>query len=463
MTRFASRLAAVVLSCLLAGASLAQTADSATLTLPAPDVEGLDAAAAEQVTALQQAVTATLDDAQASAQERAEAAGEMGRLYNALGRLGSAETCYRVARRLSPQDYRWPYYLGVLLEGDQRLEEAAAAYEAALAERQDLAALTRLSRVYTALGRPEAAERNAQQALRLDPDVAGGAFDDPLIDGLVDRADERVHLLLGRRAFRDGDFETAASEFEQAVAISPESATGLLNLGLTLSALGLGEEAVSRFERAVEVAPDDVAPRLELGIQLAAQGELGAARTRLEEAIALDPDNSTAHTELAAVLWHAGDAPAALEGYRQAIALDPTAERPRLGEAQVLESMGRYGEVRQRLEETRALLPNSGLVAYALAWVLATSPDSETRDGARALELAQGVFNSRGRIEDAVLVAAALGALDRCSEAAELLRGMADAAAKTPGAAEVAAYLQPRVEHFEQGAPCLLPPVGGFD
>lgn len=458
------RLATAVLCCLLsASCQLAWASAPAPFRLPPPDVEGLDTAAAAQVEALHAAVAAILEDAAASSPERAEAAGELGRYYHALGRPMAAEAVYRLARTLDPEDYRWSYFLGVLLEAAGRLEEAAAVYESTLVGRTGVPALMRLARVYTALGRPEAARRNASQAARLDPDVEAGEFDDPLVAGLVERAEERAHLLLGRIAFRHARFPEAADAFERALEEKPDSIAGLVNLGLTLGALGRAEEAIARFERAVELAPADPAPRLQLGVQLAAQGELGGAKAQLEAAVALAPEEAAASTELAAVLWQAGDPEAALGRYRQAIGLDPTAERPRLGEVQVLRALGRHAEVRERLEEAHALLPNSGLVAYGLAWALATSPQAELRDGATALELAQGVFAARHRLEDAILVAAALGALDRCAEAAELLRTLAAAAEETHGGSTAAAHVQRRIEVFAQGPPCLLPPSGQVD
>jgi tetratricopeptide (TPR) repeat protein len=188
-----------------------------------------------------------------------------------------------------------------------------------------------------------------------------------------------------------------------------------------------------------------------------------AARNHLEAAVALGPENPAAHTALADLVRQTGDAEGSLKHYHRAIALDPNLERPRLGEAQALHALGRFVELREHLEDARRLFPDSGLVAYALAWTLSTSPDPADRDPETALDLAERVFSSRSAIENAVLVAAALAAADRCAEAASFLRELEAAAEKVEGGETPAAYLAARIEYLERGSPCVLPPSGRVD
>jgi hypothetical protein len=68
-----------------------------------------------------------------------------------------------------------------------------------------------------------------------------------------------------------------------------------------------------------------------------------------------------------------------------------------------------------------------------LAYLLAASPQLEVRDGGRALELAQRVYNATSAAEHGALVALALAELGRCSEASEWQRRMIVAAEGNTG------------------------------
>jgi tetratricopeptide (TPR) repeat protein len=159
----------------------------------------------------------------------------------------------------------------------------------------------------------------------------------------------------------------------------------------------------------------------------------------------------------------------ALERYRLVIRLLPTSDRARLGEASVLAHQGKLSAAKARLGEAQELLPDSGLLARALARVLAASPDPTLRDGERALQLAERIFQAQNSPEHAELLALALAELGRCSEAAaltaqivEALRGLQASLGETPTAAEEAAVGQlGRFEglqrRFGAGPPCDAP------
>ena len=61
----------------------------------------------------------------------------------------------------------------------------------------------------------------------------------------------------GVAAYRAGNYDAARAAFEQSVALSPDDAEALNNLGQTLIRLNRVSEAVSRFERAVVLSPNN--------------------------------------------------------------------------------------------------------------------------------------------------------------------------------------------------------------
>ncbi len=77
------------------------------------------------------------------------------------------------------------------------------------------------------------------------------------------------------------------------------------------------------------------------------------------------------------------------ETLRQVVEADPGNIRARLGEAEALAASGRSLEARRRLEEGWQAIPESVELLHALARMLASADDPDTRDGERALELAR--------------------------------------------------------------------------
>ncbi len=119
--------------------------------------------------------------------------------------------------------------------------------------------------------------------------------------------------------------------------------------------------------------------------------------------------------------------------------------------------MGRYQAARKELEDALSLLPESGLIAHALARLLAAVPDLEVRDGARALQLAQLVFQAQPSSRHAETLAQAHAEAGQCSQAAEWQRKVLEALASSVDPETLQAK-QEVLSAYEAGPPCR-PPV----
>ena len=119
-----------VVALLLLG--VAAVAQASWIRLPEVDLSGLEPAVARQLERFRGITQEEIGDPEAGPDQLAAAVGELGRNYHAYELSGPAEECYRIARRLTPQDFRWHYYLGYLLQNEGRLEEAASQLRTAL-------------------------------------------------------------------------------------------------------------------------------------------------------------------------------------------------------------------------------------------------------------------------------------------------------------------------------------------
>jgi tetratricopeptide (TPR) repeat protein len=441
-----------------------------------PDLSGLEPAVAAQIAEMR-----TLG-----------VPGDLGQVYLAYGFNDSAADCFSAAAGLDPKDFRWPYLRGAAEQAAGQLDEAAADFEAAMklapaasnasagwvhlgeirllqgdldgaeaALRKALAVRATSAAAHAFLGQvalarhdfkdaaehlesalaavPEAsrlhvplalAYRGLNQRAKAEEQMAlagavGLKAPDPLLDAVANlRVGERVALMRGRVAAQAGRDQDAAREFRKALTAAPASVEARVDLGSVLARSGDRAGAMEQFRDALRLDPSNVTANFNLGSLLPP----AEARTHLEAVIAARPDDAEARRLLARALRESGEFQVALEHYGKAIALAPADETARLGEAETLVRLGRYADARRRLEEDLKQVPGSGLLSHALARLLAACPDRSVRDGARALPLAQAVWQAQPSIAHARTVALALDELGRCDEAAQWRRAAAELA-----------------------------------
>jgi len=95
------------------------------------------------------------------------------------------------------------------------------------------------------------------------------------------------------------------------------------------------------------------------------------------------------HNGMGFVLMQLGELDEAIEHYREAIAIEPGRARAYRNMADALRRQGRFAESIETLSRAIKEVPGDVEVSAELAWVLATAPQDELRDGERAVHLAQ--------------------------------------------------------------------------
>ncbi|MGE5126918.1 MAG: sulfatase-like hydrolase/transferase [Betaproteobacteria bacterium] len=152
------------------------------------------------------------------------------------------------------------------------------------------------------LGEREAALREAEAALALDPRFT----------------DARV-LKAGVLATR-GEHEAAIRVLREAIATDPGKPMIRLDLAKILTEAGHRDEARAEYETVLRLEPDSVPGLTGLGALLAAQGDLGGAETVLRRALGRDAEAAQARFNLAQVLERAKRASEAAAEYRRVAA-----------------------------------------------------------------------------------------------------------------------------------------------
>jgi Flp pilus assembly protein TadD len=153
--------------------------------------------------------------------------------------------------------------------------------------------------------------------------------------------------------FKQKKLERAIEEARLAVAYAPENTNA--HLLLLVSLFYHNEDPVDPAREALAVSPYDAETHHLLGVALARKGESIDAFHQLTYYVLIRPDRAEAHSEL----------------HRALLALVNSSDAAKL------------------LHQAASAIPDSAVALDELAWVFATHPNDELRDGHEAVRLAE--------------------------------------------------------------------------
>jgi tetratricopeptide (TPR) repeat protein len=421
------------------------------LPVPLPPLQTVEAAVVQQLDALLQPLR---DDAAVRALDRgalADAYGGLGQAYHAYELLEAAEACYENARRLAPRDYRWPHLLAYLRQQTGRFEEALNLFaEAVRLEPLDQVVVLYLGELNLQLDRRGEARRQFEEARARFPlsSMAGlgevalreRRFADAsrLLGDALKGAPHatRLHYSMGMAYRGLGRMQEAQAHLTQAgpgriraadplVDALPGLVRGgraLLNQGRIELQAGAYDTAAAVFRRAVDAAPDSLEARTGLAAALERTGDLEGALAELREAASRSPRSAEAQRQYARALLIRGRTEAAVDVLKSAVSLDPEHEESLLQLAILLADRQQFAEALALLDGAWQRHPDRDRTATTLARMLAASPDTSLRNGARALDVAMQVFSRTPSAVHGETVVLSLAERGRCAEAAEWMR-----------------------------------------
>lgn len=150
--------------------------------------------------------------------------------------------------------------------------------------------------------------------------------DDMLVAGPPPALTPRTEATLGHlrglaeRFAACGQYSLAAARFADALALAPQDADLLVDLGSTLYRLGRYDEAAQRFESALATWPDHVGALEGLALVAATQRRYAVAREHMQRLLRLRPHDGTTWLRAGDVEHRLGNTRSALESWRRALA-----------------------------------------------------------------------------------------------------------------------------------------------
>jgi tetratricopeptide (TPR) repeat protein len=203
--------------------------------------------------------------------------------YRQVGYWHDSETLWSRAAAVTKNNFVAHVNLGEVMLNQERTEEAAAHFRAAVEIRpQDPAA-------HLNLGSCERQRKNYVPALQEDQAVLRLTSDKRLRSyALVNMGSDYRHLK---------DYDRAKESYEAALRVNPETARAFVGLGMLAQKNGEHNEAVKNYTRAVELEPSDVGYLL-LAQALQQSGQPAASQAAMADARRVSPDFERAQQAL---------------------------------------------------------------------------------------------------------------------------------------------------------------------
>ncbi len=326
------------------------------------------------------------------------------------------------------------------------------------------------------LGKAQAHFQRVAMLERLRRGHATPGYPDPLLEELDELTTGwRRHWVQGMRAFGKGRFAEAAKEYRASIALAPGNPIPRTDLGSALARLGDLQGAAEQYAQALRISPGNPMLNYYLGTTLMGLHSDEQAAEHYEAAIRANAGFKEAHFQLANLLMRLGNSEKAIPHYVAVIELDAGLGDPilpgdggrqlqqmnglaRFMQAMALVRLSRYAEALGVLEEGLEILPGHPDMTHALARLLAACPDSEIRDGGRALQLLQPLFEVEGGVdlETFETLAMALAETGQFQRAVEVQGAMISDVQRNRRS-DLGLLLADNLALYEHSQPCRLP------
>ena len=255
--------------------------------------------------------------------------------------LQSSDEMGTLSLQVLPRD---PAELAALRSDARRasLRKNLAAAQAAAARHPDSPALLlSVASRQRALGETAAAAEALERALALDPNHAGVLNE----LGIVRETQQR--------------YAEAETLLRRVLALEPQNDGAINNLGRVLYAQGRRDEAIARYREALAISPNAFAPNHNLGVALGSAGQVAPAIDHLRRALRASPGDVDTHFYLALALALDGRPDEGRAALESAVALGADVVKARTEFARVRLRQGAAEDALDQVERAVAAQPDN--------------------------------------------------------------------------------------------------------
>ena len=222
--------------------------------------------------------------------------------------------------------------------------------------------------------------------------------------------------------------------------------------GASYDGLSQYERAIEDYDEAIRLDPNDPLAYSNRGTTYDALGQYSRAIEDYDEAIRLNPNYAMAYYNRGAAYGDLGQYERAIENYDEAIRLNPYYAKAYNNRVIAYVNLDQYSRAIEDLDQLTQLDPNNAAAYNGKAWLLATAPSSDDRNGKEAIKSAENAVQLNDIASFHDTLAAAYAEAGQFSDAVrEIERAieMARAAGDTDNVAEY----ESRLNLYRQNEP----------
>lgn len=246
-----------------------------------------------------------------------------------------------------------------------------------------------LATIYYALGRNGEAEKEAKEAINLNPNDAEAYFilwkatgKDPDSEYIKRALDLNPNLLmahndLGTAYLAIGKYENAVYHFRRTVEINPASALAHNNLGHALAEIGKIEEAIKEYKKSIEIDPNNDLAHSNLATALVNKGDIEKAISEYKKAVEINPNSALYHYNLGTALLLGGNIEDGIKELKMTVELNPNFGEAYTNLGRALLEVGKIDEALEALEKAININPSDSLARRNLVRVFETAGQTE--------------------------------------------------------------------------------------
>jgi tetratricopeptide (TPR) repeat protein len=256
------------------------------------------------------------------------------------------------------------------------------------------------------------------------------------------------------RAVNLPEFVNIASDGMLDIQVPAVDLYKLMGQAMDLEGAGKNSEALVLWRKALSLDPNDARVQNGLGLSLYIEGDVQESFKHLREAIRINPQFVESRFNLGKFLLQQGHADEAIPELQQTLQLRPKFASGEEALATALQSLGNSADALAHWRKALALEPRSITALSGAAWLLATTPDSKTRNGAEAVVLAESANEiASGKNPEVIdTLAAAFAESGDFAKARSLANQALDLAVSQKDRALVAA-IRSRIQLYAEGKP----------
>jgi tetratricopeptide (TPR) repeat protein len=204
-----------------------------------------------------------------------------------------------------------------------------------------------------------------------------------------DPNDAKAYFNRGHAYDATGQYDFAIADFSEAIEIDPKLATAYFNRGVSYHRIGQDDQAISDYTRAIEIDPNLAVVYVNRGVSYRDIGQDDQAISDNTKAIELNPRFAAAYNNRGNAYGGKGQHDQAISDYTKAIELNPQYAEAYLNRGRSYGNSGQHDLAIAEYTIALEISPEDARAHNAIAWLLATCPDTEFRNGTKAIEHAQ--------------------------------------------------------------------------